>query len=63
MSKLIANYKNESTGELAPPHRLGTTDDGEAIYQGVDGWTPVDREGNEVEVSYVDEDGNWVVAS
>lgn len=59
--KTITHYRNDATGELAPPHRLGTTEDGESIYQGVEGWTPVDSAGVEVEVEYVDTDGNWIV--
>jgi hypothetical protein len=46
-------YKNLETGEIAPAHRIGTNDEGEVIYQYVEGWEPVFT-------YYSDEDGNWI---
>lgn len=57
----IRNYRNDSTGELAPPHVLGTDDGGRKLYKSADGWTPVDHNGDEVAVE-CDADGNWLVA-
>ena len=46
-------YRNLTTGETAPAHRIGTTEDGHPLYQSVEGWEPTfDFE--------CDEDGNWV---
>lgn len=56
---MIAHYRNDSTGELSAPHRIGTDDQGRALYLGVPGWSPVDGTGNPVEVD-TDEDGNFV---
>lgn len=57
---MIANYRNDYTGELAAPHRLGVNAEGMPIYQGQAGWTPVDKDGSPVEVD-ADADGNWTV--
>lgn len=56
----IINYRNDSTGELAPPHVIGADTEGRKLYKSVEGWTPVDRDGNAVSVE-CDEDGNWTV--
>lgn len=61
-TQTIHSYRNDSTGELAPPHRLGTDEDGATLYRSVEGWTPVDAEGNDIEVE-CDEDGNWTVGA
>lgn len=58
----IANYRNDSTGELAPAHVLGNDAHGRTLYLGTCGWTPVDASGEEVDVE-ADADGNWTVAS
>lgn len=59
-TKTIWEYRNDKTGELAPPHRIGSNEEGKPIYQSIDGWTPVDSDGNEIECEY-DYDGNWIV--
>lgn len=46
-------YKNLTTGEIAPAHRIGTNDEGEVVYQFVEGWEPTVP-------SVTDEDGNWI---
>lgn len=52
MAKTV-EYKNLETGEIAPAHRIGTNDEGEVIYQYVEGWEPT--------TPYTtDEDGNWI---
>ena len=44
-------YKNISTGEIAPAHKIGTTEENLPLYQFVEGWEP--------EFAYqCDEDGN-----
>lgn len=54
----IAYYRNDKTGELAPPHRIGENDSGKPLYHAPTGWTPVDS--SEIAVPVVcDEDGNW----
>ena len=55
----ISFYRNEKTGELAPPHVIGTDEDGSKLYQYVEGWQPVDRDGKPVECEQ-DHDGNWI---
>ncbi len=55
----IAYYRNEETGELAPPHIIGEDEDGRRLYQSVEGWEPVDCDGAPVECDY-DYDGNWL---
>lgn len=55
----ISYYRNTQTGELAPPHVLGINEDGLKLYQYVEGWFPVDYDGNPVECD-CDEDGNWI---
>lgn len=55
----IAYYRNDETGHLDTPHQLGTTEDGRPLYQSVEGYTPVDSEGEEYPVA-CDEDGNWI---
>jgi hypothetical protein len=62
MTKTVKNYRNDATGELAPPHILGTDSQGRTLYQSVDGWTPVDGDGNEVAVE-CDRDGSWIAES
>lgn len=51
----ITAYRNAETGETAPPHLLGTDAKGRPLYQGVEGWEPV-------EPYHEDADGNWVPA-
>lgn len=49
-------YRNLKTDEIAPAHRIGTNDEGEVVYQFVEGWEPT--------VPYItDEDGNWIEES
>jgi hypothetical protein len=49
----MATYRNTATGEEAPAHRIGTNDEGQVIFQYVEGWEPTfDHD--------TDEDGNWV---
>lgn len=48
-------YRNLTTGETAPAHLIGTTEDGRQLYQAIEGWEPV----GEYEC---DEDGNWIPA-
>lgn len=55
----IAFYRNEKTGELAPPHLVGTDEDDRPVYQCIHGWRPVDYDGKPVEYD-CDYDGNWV---
>ena len=46
-------YRNLTTGETVPAHRIGTTEDGRGLYQFIEGWEPT--------FSYeCDEDGNWI---
>jgi len=59
--RTITDYRNDVTGELAPPHVLGTDERGRRLYGRVDGWTPVDATGREVAVEY-DRDGNMTAA-
>ena len=58
----IKNMRNDSTGELSPPHRIGKDDSGRDLYQGLPGWTPVDADSEPVEVEY-DGDGNFTLAN
>lgn len=53
--------KNPHTGESAPVHMIGETDDGRKIYQNVDGWILTDDEGRHVPFDY-DQDGNLMEA-
>lgn len=63
----IDAYRDERTGEIAPPHRIGTTASGRNLYQAIDGWEPVCLQvGPDGEESYVpstrvrcDRAGNW----
>lgn len=57
----ISHYRNDATGELSPPHRLGETEDGRPLYQFAAGWTPVNSDGETADVES-DEDGNWIPA-
>ncbi len=58
----ISYYRNDETGELSPPHCIGTDEDGRAICLFVEGWSPVDRDGNDLtDKLAADEDGNWIV--
>jgi hypothetical protein len=52
--------QNDSTGEISPAHRIGETENGEPIYQGVEGWTLQGANGQDVDAD-IDGDGNWVV--
>lgn len=56
----ITQLRNETTGETAPVHRIGTDEEGRAIVQRVEGWQPVDASGQPVECE-CDCDGNWLV--
>jgi len=51
----ITAYRNLSTGEHVPPHLIGTTEDGRNLYQGAEGFEPV-------EPYETDKDGNWTLA-
>lgn len=55
----ISYYRNIKTGEMAPPHLVGTDEEGNSLYQFVEGWEPVDYHGNPVECDS-DSDGNWI---
>ncbi len=47
------SYRNLATGETAPAHRIGETEDGRELFQAVEGWEP--------EFEYeCDQDGNWI---
>lgn len=59
MTGKISYYREDATGQLGDPHQLGTTQDGRRLYQFVEGWTPVDSDGNPVDVE-CDESGNWI---
>ena len=56
----ISSYRNTTTNETAPAHRIGETEDGRSLYSAQDGWEPIDSEGNAVAVE-CDSDGNWIV--
>jgi len=49
----FSGYRNLETGEEAPAHLIGTTEDGRALYQAIEGWEPK-------EPYESDEDGNWI---
>ena len=53
--KKFSAYRNLETDERAPPHRIGTTEDGRLLYSAQEGWEPV-------EPYECDEDGNWIPA-
>lgn len=55
----ISYYRNETTDELAPPHLIGTDEEGRELYLFIDGWYPTDASGNEIECEQ-DCDGNWI---
>ena len=57
---VLRHYRADETGELADPHRLGETDDGQPVYAAQAGWTPVDRGLQPVPYT-CDRDGNWVI--
>jgi hypothetical protein len=57
----ISYYRNEKTGELAPPHIVGTDENGRRIYQFVEGWQPADATGVPIACES-DYDGNWLDA-
>lgn len=40
--KRITQYRNVSTGELAPAHDVGTDENGDRLYQVPEGWEPVE---------------------
>jgi len=50
---MFSGYYNLATGELAPAHLLGTTNDGRNLYCRVEGWRPN-------EPYEEDADGNWI---
>lgn len=51
--------KNSHTGETAPAHRIGETEDGKAIYQSVEGWVLTTNDGIPVAFDF-DHDGNMI---
>ena len=55
MKTKFSAYKNLETGETAPTHRIGTTEDGRLLYAYAEGYEPV-------EPYECDEDGNWIPA-
>lgn len=55
----IATLHNLSTGEVAPPHFLGTDEDGRRLVVFVEGWQPYTGDGRCVYPEQ-DEDGNWI---
>lgn len=55
----ISSLRNDSTGELSPVHWLGQSEDGRRIALAVEGWSPVDSDGNALEVE-CDSDGNYL---
>ncbi len=60
MEKL--EMQNIETGERAPAHRIGTDEQGRAIYQRVNGWELVGK-GLDTEIDTErDPDGNYHVA-
>ncbi len=59
ISKEIAAYRNVTTGEIAPAHRLGVTDENRPLFQAVEGWEPVNTDGKPVDYECTP-DGNWV---
>lgn len=50
---MMRQYRNLATGELAPAHWIGQTEDGDELYQCVAGWEPTFE-------YWLDQDGNWV---
>jgi len=61
-SNAIASLRNDSTGELAPPHLLGTDATGAPLYLAVEGWTPITSTGAAA-ICTADEDGNLTPVS
>jgi hypothetical protein len=59
----ISYYRNDATGVLAPPHWLGTTEDGRNLYCAVEGWTPVNEDGSTVDVECGDGGRHWIPAT
>lgn len=59
MTRKIAFYRHDVSGELVTPHRIGEDDSGRSLYHAPEGFTPVDSEGIEVPVE-CDSDGNWI---
>ena len=55
---MIIELRNTATGEIAPAHRIGETEDGRALIQFVEGWEPV--AGGEAVALESDQDGNWI---
>ncbi len=48
MPRKITHYRDDKTGELVAPHRIGESEDGRPLYSHQDGYTPVDENGNPV---------------
>lgn len=49
---MIHTYRNTTTGETAPAHRLGTDAQGRTLYRRVEGWEPTSP--------YLDTSDGWV---
>lgn len=54
-TRTISHYRNDQTGELAPPHVIGTDENDNNLYSRQDGWTPVDSNGKPVEVDITED--------
>jgi hypothetical protein len=64
-TRKIDAMRNDETGEIAPPHQIGTTRSGASLYVYVHGWSPVAQleDGTYVPPTGVvqDRDGNYSV--
>lgn len=54
--------RNDSTGEVAPAHQVGTDGNGRPLYSHVEGWTAIDSSGIHAAIE-CDADGNWTPAA
>lgn len=50
ITSTILAFWNPATGEVCPPHCIGTDEEGRKLYQGAEGWEPVSD-------YWLDEDG------
>jgi hypothetical protein len=59
---IIKGMRNDRTGEMAPAHRLGRDEDGRSLCLFVEGWSPVDEDGQEIDPASLecDADGNYI---